>query len=592
MFDEQRRLLEMRIREILQREGVPVPESLEFRELPFEGTWGVSLPMFPLAAAERRTGKPVTKPVPARAQELAERLAAELSDLPGIQRLEALRGYFNVYLDPAYYSRFVVDRVLEEGENYGRHPVRGQRLMVEFSQPNTHKALHVGHLRGTILGDVVSRLLTAAGYTVVRVNYLGDIGWHVIKWLWNYLKFHPGEEPPPGMEKLRWITDLYVEANRRLDENPEWEAEARELLRRWDAGDPELRAVWAKTRQWSLEGFEAMYTLLNVTFDRVYYESEVEEPGKRMVEELVAKGIAEDQRPDGPVVVKLDELLGLQEETYRTLVILRSDGTSLYSTKDLALAVQKFEEYPDLARSIYVVDIRQSLYLRQIFKTLELAGYPWTDRLYHLAYEVVTLPGNVVMKTREGEVVLLHAFVQEAIARARAIVEAKNPELDEATKDKVACAVALGSIKYVMLARENNRQVVFDWTKALDIEGMTAPYIQYAHVRACSILRKAGHAVPEPITPQHPLTPEEVDLISQIARFPDRVLQAAEELRPLTMTSYAYELARAFNDFYKECPVLQAEPEVRDFRLRLVAAARQTLANALGLLNIEAPDVM
>jgi len=259
----------------------------------------------------------------------------------------------------------------------------------------------VGHLRGTILGDVVSRILDAAGYDVIRVNYLGDIGWHVMKWLWNYLKFHNGEEPPEE-DKTRWMGQIYVEATKRLEEHPEWEAEVRELFRRWDQGDPELRALWEKTRQWSIEGFEQIYRLLNVPFDRVYYESEVEEPGKRLVETLIERGIAVDQRPEGPVIVPLDRLLGLEKETYRTYVVLRSDGTSLYSTKDLALAIQKFEEYPDLARSIYVVDVRQTLYLKQIFKTLEVMGYPWADRLYHLAFEVVTLPGNVVLKTREG----------------------------------------------------------------------------------------------------------------------------------------------------------------------------------------------
>ncbi len=589
MFEQQQRRLEGQIRALLEEAGVPLPEQLNFTDLPFKGTWGFALPMFPLAAAERRSGKPVR--VPQRAQELAEYVAQHLQLPEGFQRVEAVKGYLNLYLDPGYFSRFVVDRVIEEGPRYGHHPPRGQRVMVEFSQPNTHKALHVGHLRGTILGDVVARMLQAAGYEVIRANYLGDIGLHVIKWLWNYIKFHNGEEPPPGVDKARWVSDLYVEANKRLEEHPEWEAEVRELFLRWDRGDPELRALWEKTRQWSLEGFEHIYRTLNITFDRVYYESEVEESGKRFVQELIEKGIAQDQRPDGPVVVDLDRLLGL-EETYRAFVVLRSDGTSLYSTKDLALAVQKFQEYPDLARSIYVVDIRQSLYLQQIFKTLEVAGYPWADRLYHLAYEVVTLPGNVVLKTREGEVIFLDELIREAIQRARQIVEEKNPALDPETKEQVARAVALGSLKYTMLARENNRKVVFTWEKALSFEGVAAPYIQYAHVRARSILRKAGDQVPQALTPTHTLHPAEVELISQIARLPEKVLQAAEAYRPLTLTTHAYEMARAFNDFYKECPVLQAEPPVRDFRLRLVAAARQALANILALLNIEAPDVM
>ncbi len=590
MFEREQHMLEQRIREILEAEGVPLPEAFSYVEIPFRGTWGFGLPMFPLAAAEIRA-KGLKVPVPQRAQELAEKLAGALGTPPGFRQVEAVRGYLNFYLDPYLYSRAVIDRVLEEGVRYGHHPRRGERVMVEFSQPNTHKALHVGHLRGTILGDVVCRILDAAGYDVIRANYLGDIGWHVMKWLWNYLKFHNGEEPPEE-DKTRWMGQIYVEATKRLEEHPEWEAEVRELFRRWDQGDPELRALWEKTRQWSIEGFEQIYRLLNVSFDRVYYESEVEEPGKRLVETLIERGIAVDQRPEGPVIVPLDELLGLKKETYRTYVVLRSDGTSLYSTKDLALAIQKFEEYPDLARSIYVVDVRQTLYLKQIFKTLEVMGYPWADRLYHLAFEVVTLPGNVVLKTREGEVVLLKELLEEAVRRARALVEEKNPSLAPEVKDKVARAVALGSLKYTMLAREVNRKVTFEWERALDFQGVAAPYIQYAHVRANSILRRAGGQIPDPVTPTHELHATEVDLISQMALLPDKVLQAAREFKPLVLTNHAYELARAFNDFYNTCPVLQAEEPVRSFRLRLVAAARQALANALALLNIEAPEVM
>ncbi len=590
MFEAQQRALEQQIRRLLEAEGVPLPERFSYVEIPFRGTWGFGLPMFPLAAAEIRA-KGLKGPVPQRAQELAERLAKALGTPPGFQRVEAVRGYLNFYLDPYLYSRAVIDRVLEEDARYGHHPRRGERVMVEFSQPNTHKALHVGHLRGTILGDVVSRILDAAGYDVIRVNYLGDIGWHVMKWLWNYLKFHNGEEPPEE-DKTRWMGQIYVEATKRLEEHPEWEAEVRELFRRWDQGDPELRALWEKTRQWSIEGFEQIYRLLNVPFDRVYYESEVEEPGKRLVETLIERGIAVDQRPEGPVIVPLDRLLGLEKETYRTYVVLRSDGTSLYSTKDLALAIQKFEEYPDLARSIYVVDVRQTLYLKQIFKTLEVMGYPWADRLYHLAFEVVTLPGNVVLKTREGEVVLLKELLEEAVRRARALVEEKNPSLAPEVKDRVAHAVALGSLKYTMLAREVNRKVTFEWERALDFQGVAAPYIQYAHVRANSILRRAGDQIPDPVTPTHELHATEVDLISQMALLPDKVLQAAREFKPLVLTNHAYELARAFNDFYNTCPVLQAEEPIRSFRLRLVAAARQALANVLALLNIEAPEVM
>ncbi len=593
MFETELQTLSNRIREILTEHGIPAPERLDWTPIPFSGTWGVATNFFRIAAQEARAGKaPQGVKVPQRAQQIAALVAEALGAPEGFQNIEAVRGYLNLYFDPAAYVHRLLEAAFAQQTRFGALPSRGQRVLVEYSQPNTHKAFHVGHLRNVILGESVCRILAAAGYEVVRANYIGDIGLHVIKWLWNYINYHNGEEPP-AEGKIRWMGDLYAEAVKRLDANPDLEAEVRALFARWDARDPEIVALWERTRQWSLEGFDEVYDRLGVHFDRVYFESEVEEPGKELVEEMIAKGIATDERPDGPVVVHLDELLGLKKETYRSYVVLRSDGTSLYATKDLPLAILKFQEYPDLARSIYVIDVRQSLYMQQIFKTLEVMGYPWADRLYHLAYEVVNLPGNVTMSSREGTVVLLEDLMREAAARARAVVEEKNPALDDETKARVADAVGMGAIKYTMLARENTKIVTFDWDRALDFNGVAAPYIQYAHVRANSILRKAGNPPAKALTPPHTLHPAEVELVSQMAQLPEAVRRAAEEFKPLHIANQAYAIAKAFNDFYNQCPVLNADEEaVRAFRLQLVQAAKFALASALGLLAIEAPERM
>jgi arginyl-tRNA synthetase len=330
---------------------------------------------------------------------------------------------------------------------------------------------------------------------------------------------------------------------------------------------------------------------MGVHFDRVYYESEVEEPGKVLVQGLIEQGIAKDERPAGAVVIKLDELLGRSDEKYRVLVALRSDGTSLYSTKDLALAVRKFDEFhPD--RSIYVIDVRQSLYMQQIFKTLEIIGYPWAQSLYHLAYEIVNLPGNVTMSSRDGTIVMFDDLIREANQRTLDIVKEKNPELTPQKQVVISQAVALGALKYSMLSRDNTKIVTFDWETALDFNGQAAPYIQYAHVRASSILRKAGNSLPASMTPPQPLEPAEVQLVNLITRVPTVVQRAAANFRPLDIAALAYDLAKAFNDFYNQCPVLQVEPDLRASRLRLVAAARQTIANTLALLGITAPEAM
>ncbi|MEN4098701.1 MAG: arginine--tRNA ligase, partial [Anaerolineaceae bacterium] len=383
-----------------------------------------------------------------------------------------------------------------------------------------------------------------------------------------------------------------AEANDRLAENPELEAEVRAIYNRWDRRDPEVVALWEETRQWSLDGFHEIYKLLNIHFDIYYFNSMVEHPGKEVVDLLITKGIAQDERPSGPVIVKLDELLGLKQDKYRVLVVLRSDNTALYATEDLALAIKKFEDYPDLARSLYIVDVRQSLHFQQVFKTLELAGFGWADRCQHVPYELVNLPGNVVMASREGTVVLLEELVREATRRALEVVEQKNPDLSQEQKQAVAQAVGVGAIKYPMLARENTKIVTFDWETALDFNGQAAPYIQYAYVRASSILRKSDRPLPLALAPGYDLMPVEIELIELMSRLPNVVQQAAREYRPLHIANLSYELARTFNDFYNQCPVLMAEEHVRNFRLRLVAAARQTIQNCLRLLGITAPQVM
>jgi arginyl-tRNA synthetase len=592
MFQSEQQAIEARIKAYCAENDIPLA-ALEWKPIPFSGEWGFSTSFFSTAALEARAGKKVV--VPQRAQEIAEQVKGSLGKAAGISRVEAVKGYLNLYFDTREYARRGVDAVLEQKERFGSGAASGQRVMVEFSQPNTHKAFHVGHLRSAILGDALARILEFAGYTVVRANYPGDMGLHVIKWLWGYLKYHDGEEPETDI--TQWMGKVYADASRRLEENPDLEAEVRLVYARWDRRDPEIVALWQKTRQWSLEGFHQMYAALDIRFDKYYFNSEEEEAGKQIVEELVKRGIATDERPQGgAVVVKIDELLGLEKEQYRTTVVLRSDGTALYSTEDLALVLHKFRDYPDLSRSVYVVDVRQSLHFTQIFKILEIAGYEQAKKCIHVAYELVTLPGNVVVSSREGTVVLLEDLLREAIARAREEAHKKNPSLSGEQLESVARAVGLGALKYPIVARENTKLVTFDWQAALDFNGQAAPYIQYAHVRCNSILKKSKvegqKSDPRHSTFDYALHPAEIQLIDLISRFPDEVQRAAAEYKPLIVASNAYDIAKAFAGFYDACPVVQAETQVRQARLRLVAATKLTLANALGLLGIKAPEVM
>jgi arginyl-tRNA synthetase len=587
MFESEQSIIEQQITTYLRQNGLPEME-FKWSWIPFNGEWGISLSFFQLAAKSFGDQK---GNVGQRAREIAEGIASALPLPDGFHKVETVNGYLNLYFSPATYSARVVETVLEHKEHFGWGERNGKSVMLEFSHPNTHKAFHVGHLRGAILGDVLARLQEAAGYDVVRANYPGDIGLHVIKWLWNYMKFHKGEKP--AQDITRWMGDLYAEASRRLEENPELEQEVRATYARWDQREPEIVKIWQETREWSLQGFREMYETLGIRFDRYYFNSMFEDPGKEMVNDLIEKGIAQDERPEGgAVIVKVDEKLGLKEEKYRVAVVLRSDGTALYATEDLALARRKFTDYPQLEKSWYVVDVRQSLHFQQVFKILELAGYDWAPRCAHIPYELVNLPGNVVIASREGNVVLLEDLIREATARALEVVRQKNPDLSEEKKLEVAQAIGIGSIKYPMLSRESTKLVTFDWQSALDFNGQAAPYIQYAYVRGTSILKKVNFELPSSTQPAQPLTTSEITLIDLISRLPVEVQKAARDLKPLVISSLAFELARAFNDFYTQCPVLQAEEATRNFRLRLVAAARQAIGNSLALLGITAPQAM
>jgi arginyl-tRNA synthetase len=599
MFDQERQQIEDQIRAFFEREHIPLAE-VKWSPIPFTGEWGFSTSFFATAARQARGAD--CQSVPARAQLLAERVKNALRCGDSISRVEAVKGYLNLYFTSSDYSRRAVDEVLAAGEDFGRGPERSERVMVEYAQPNTHHSFHMGHHRNTVLGESLARLVEFAGFDTTRASYPGDIGLGVMTVLWAYDRFHRGREPQGIHERGQWLLRLYAEATALLEpkegETPEdqqqreaYDAERREMYRKWDAGDPHVRQLWSMTRQWSLDELNDILRILDVHIDVWFFESEADEPAKEIVEELIGRGIADDERPQGgAVIVKIDEKLGLKKEKYRSNVLLRSDGTTLYLTKDLALARQKFEKYR-VDRSIYVVDNRQSLHLQQAFAILKLWGFPQAEKCYHLGYGFVTLPEGA-MSARRGQVVLFKDVMDEAVRRVLALESTRTPDMSREQRLRVARQIGLGAMAYSMLSVDIGRDIVFDMEAALSFEGHTGPYIQNAHVRANSIVRKAG-ALPSTATFDYPLSADEIRLVELISRFPEHVDRAANEYRPLIMAGYAYDLANAFHSFYHATPVLQAEQRtVRDSRLRLVAAAKQTLANALRLLGIQAPEVM
>ncbi len=702
--------------------------DLTLRPIPLEGEWGFGSTVAFQLRKVGATGNPL---------EIAQQVVEALPHLPQIARVEAVNGYVNSYVDRDWYANRVIGQVLTQKEEYGCWPSRGERVMVEYANLNTHKTMHVGHLRNVVLGESVYNILKCAGFDTVGATYIGDIGLHVMRTLWCYINFHNGEEPE--QDKGAWLEQVYVEATARqeyrsdvvkliteaarvdpsiaaqlsnvlqalagnnpedaaliedidkglltkdgpdwkavlassdytvlnlwdelgqlltgqastldetnsdggevqsaaqaelradyekLDEHrdwweyvPEWNADIRQMFARWEAHDPELVALWEKTRGWSIDFLERVFSDLGVSFNAWFFESEVEESGKQVVEELIRKGIAEDHRAEGePVIVRVDDQLranpelsrkyekelwkinkdGTREpkEAWRVLVVLRSDGTSLYATKDLELARRKFNDW-HVDRSIYVIDSRQSLYFQQVFRVLELWGFKQADKAFQLAYEFVITPEGAI-SSRRGGAPQYEDLEREALRRARSIVDAKEEEqprgLSNEQRDEIARAVAYGALKMGMLDKDNNKLITFVWEQALNPESQSATYVQYSHARATRVLEKApAEVLPQPGQHFNFREPNvyETNLLEQISRLPEEVARAAESYKPVIIAMYCFELADAFNNFYHNCRILNAgTEEMIRARLALTAAAKQTIANALGLLGITAPDMM
>jgi arginyl-tRNA synthetase len=547
--------------------------DIEIAPIPFKGEWGFSTTVAYKIAGhlEGNFREHLTA--------VSKNLASHLHFGDTVDRIESINGYINIYLNTALYAHTIISSII--GGGFGRGKRKKDKIMVEYSQPNTHKAFHIGHLRGTCLGAALVNILRYAGYEVVAANLINDTGSHVARWLWCYLTYHRGENPPE--RKSKWLEDIYVEATRRLQESPSREKEVNRILQLLEQKDEEIIAVWEKTKEWSLQEFYRIYDELNISFDVYFFDSQLYEEGKEIVNELLEKDIAE--KSHGAIIVDLDQQLGTHD-LYKTYVALRSDGTALYQTKDLALARRKFEDY-NIDRSIYVVGSEQKLHFTQVFKTLELYGFEQARKCYHLSYELVMLKGGK-MSSRMGNIIFYDDLYEEVFSEA--LLEVEKRKIVQDDKEETARIVSQGALKFSMLRKDNNKTILFDPKEAVNFEGQTGAYIQYAHARASRILEKEAARVDEPVFEN--LTKEEKNLLELLAAFPEIIDQAAEKYKPTIVSNYVYECAKGFNAFYHACPVLQAAPPVKRARLTLVLATQKILKTGLNLMGIEAPERM
>ncbi|MBU2576751.1 MAG: arginine--tRNA ligase [Nanoarchaeota archaeon] len=520
-------------------------------------------------------------------------------DLAKKFRKELPKGISNVDFNGAYVNFFIDKKILAKGVLAGAGVIekkaRGEKIMVEFSQANTHKAFHVGHIRGTSVGESLARMAEAFGNSVIRANYQGDTGMHVAKWIWCYNKYHKKESLKKDES---WIAGIYVDAIKRLTKNEKLQEEVNEINWKLDSGEDEaLNKLWKETRKLSLDALEIIYKDLNTGFDKYYFESEVEQEGKKAAKDLVKKGIAKVD--EGATIIDLSrrddsskdysaEHSGEPNDKDKNLgvwVLLRSDGTALYSAKDIVLAQKKFEDYK-LDKGIYVVADAQNLHMLQLFKTLELMGFKNVDKLKHRAYGLIRLPTGK-MSSRTGDNVLYSDFKKEIVEYARKGLSERVSGLSKNELDARSLVIAVAAIKYSMLKQDMGKTIVFDKKEALRFEGDTGPYLLYSYARASSIVRKVKSKKAVKILD---LKDSEVRLLKKINSFEEIVAKAYENLAPNLIANYAFELSQMFNEFYHSCPVLGSEEE--GFRLKLVDAFRITLKKSLDLLGIDVLESM
>jgi arginyl-tRNA synthetase len=568
------------------------PVELQETRKDFEGD--ATLVVFPFLKLSRKS--------PAHtANEIGEAL---LATTPLVARYNAVQGFLNLVLSSErIQSQF---DTLRAASDWGTFPVDASApsAMVEFSSPNTNKPLHLGHVRNILLGHSVSRILEASGRKVVQVQIVNDRGVHICKSMWAWKQFGGGITPEAaGKKGDHLVGDFYVRFDQELraqvkdlmaqgldEEAAKAQApcmlDVQEMLRQWEAGDPEVRALWAKMNAWVYDGFNATYARLGVRFDRNYYESETYVLGKKDIEEGLARGVFY-RRDDGSVWIDLRED-GLDEK-----LVLRRDGTSVYMTQDIGTAIQRFTDF-SIDRLTYVVGNEQDYHFKVLFLILKKLGYAWADQLYHLSYGMVDLPSGK-MKSREGTVVDADDLLDEMEATARALSEelGKTEGLTEADKAKLYQVLGHGALKYFILKVDPRKRMVFNPEESIDFNGHTGPFIQYSHARIKSILRKAEGRSMVWTWGDVVVDERSKELIQTLVRFPEAVEQAARSYSPSVVAQFAYDLAKSFNGFYQANPILNAENQaVVAFRVELCRVTAEALKRALGLLGIEAPERM
>jgi arginyl-tRNA synthetase len=570
-----------------------IPENqinLQDTRSEFEGQ--ITIVVFPVVRFSKKS--PETT-----ANELGEYLVASVQD---VTAFNVIKGFLNLTIADSYWLNLFNKELLSP--QFGSIKPNGQKVMVEYSSPNTNKPLHLGHVRNNLLGYSVAELLKADGYEVIKVNLVNDRGIHICKSMLAWQRWGNGETPESSFLKGDHLVGKYYvifdkEYKKEIDRlktegQTEEEAkknspliiEAQKMLQDWEAGDSEVIDLWKKMNGWVYEGFDVTYKNLGVDFDKYYYESNTYLLGKDTVDEGLENGVF-FKKPDGSVWIDLTAD-GLDQK-----LVLRADGTSVYITQDLGTAQMKYDDFK-MDQSIYVVGNEQDYHFKVLFLILEKLGKSWAKGLHHLSYGMVDLPSGK-MKSREGTVVDADDLIAEMVATAKQKTEVlgKVNNFSEEEKEALYNQIGLGALKYFLLKVEPKKRLLFDPSESIDFQGNTGPFIQYTHARIKSLLNKGGYST-EVNAPEVAITATELEMIMLLSKYPSEISAAAKAYSPATLANYLYEVAKMFNKFYHEVPPIVKEEDsaVKQHRLNLSSVTASILKTGMNILGITVPERM
>ena len=543
-------------------------------EIPPDASMGdYAVPCFPLAKELKKAPPQIARNL---VKEISEGLDAKL-----FEKVVAIGPYVNFFTNKVTQVKGILETLHKQKDAYGKTRL-GKKIMIEFSSPNTNKPLHLGHIRNILLGESVSRIHTFAGNTVTRSCVVNDRGVHICKSMLAYMKKGEGATPKSAdMKGDFFVGKWYIEFSKMLETDAGLEEEVHELLRKWEKGDKAVVSLWKKMNKWVYEGFDETYAQLGIAFDKTYYESTLYKEGR----DIVMKGLDDGVfvKDEGAVVVDLeDKKMGKK-------VLIRSDGTTLYMTQDINLAVKKFKDFK-LDSSVYVVGSEQELHFRQLFAILGLLGYTWASGCKHLSYGMVYLPEGK-MKSREGKVVDADDLIREMVELAAYQIKLRHKDISETELQERSFKVGMAALKFFILRTDLHKDMHYDPKESISFEGETGPYVQYTYARIQSVLRKFDRKVMEKVD-YALFDASEVAIVKHIGRFSDIVVDAASHYKPSLICRWLLELCQMYNEFYHANPVLQEKEDLKMARLLLSRDVAIVVKQGLALLGIDVVDVM